>query len=50
MNGVAVQLKAKWILRLAKVPGLTVTPDSPVETTAYGNGKYSNQLWPYVAG
>ena len=54
MNGVAVQLKAKWILRLAKVPGLTVTPDSPVETTAYGNGsgngKYSNQLWPYVSG
>ena len=54
MNGVAVQLKAKWILRLAKVPGLTITPDSPVETTAYGNGngygKYSNQLWPYVSG
>ncbi len=54
VNGVAVQLKAKWIMRLAKVPGLTVTPDSLVETTAYGNGngngKYNTQLWPYVSG
>ena len=48
INGVAVQLKAKWILRLAKVPGLTVTPDSPVETT--GTMKYNSQLWPYVSG
>ena len=52
VNGVAVQLKAKWITRLARVPGLTVTPDSPVQTTAYGNwnGKFNNQLWPYVSG
>ena len=50
VNGVAVQLKAKWIMRLAKVPGLTVTPDAKVETTAFGSGKSNNQLWPYVSG
>ena len=38
VNGVAVQLKAKWIVRLAKVPGLTVTPDAPVEATGSGYG------------
>ncbi len=48
MNGVAVQLKAKWIVRLARIPGLTVTPDSPVEST--GTMKFSSQLWPYVSG
>ena len=48
VNGVAVQLKAKWILRLAKVPGLTITPDTPVETT--GTMRFSSQLWPYVSG
>ena len=33
INGVAVDLKAKWIMRLAKVPGLVVTLDAPVEAT-----------------
>ena len=33
INGVAVDLKAKWIMRLAKVPGLIVTVDSPVAST-----------------
>jgi len=47
INGVAVDLKAKWIIRLAKIPGLIVTIDSPVEST----GKLTNaQLWPYAAG
>ncbi len=47
INGVAVDLKAKWIMRLAKVPGLIVTVDSPVQTT----GRPTNeQLWPYVSG
>ena len=47
INGVAVDLKAKWIMRLAKVPGLVVTLDAPVAATA----KLTNaQLWPYVSG
>jgi serine protease AprX len=55
INGVAVDLKAKWIARLAKVPGLIVTVDAPVEATAYGTGyaagKLTNsQLWPYASG
>ncbi len=53
INGVAVDLKAKWITRLAKVPGLIVTADTPVEATAYGNGSStltSSQLWPYASG
>ena len=51
INGVAVELKAKWIMRLAKVPGLIVTLDAPVETTAYkANTKSNSQLWPYVSG
>jgi serine protease AprX len=49
INGVAVELKAKWIMRLAKVPGLIVTLDAPVETTAYTTTANS-QLWPYVSG
>ncbi len=48
INGVAVELKAKWIMRLAKVSGLVITPDSPVETTA--TDKSNTQLWPYVSG
>ena len=50
INGVAVELKAKWIMRLAKVPGLIVTLDAPVETTAYTSAKSNSQLWPYVSG
>jgi serine protease AprX len=47
INGVAVELKAKWIVRLAKVPGLVITADSPVESTGI---KSNAQLWPYVSG
>jgi serine protease AprX len=53
INGVAVELKAKWIMRLAKVPGLVVTLDAPVETTAYSTtsaAPANSQLWPYVSG
>ena len=51
INGVAVDLKAKWIMRLAKVPGLIVTADTPVEATGNAGSKLTNaQLWPYVAG
>ncbi|HVN61101.1 MAG TPA: S8 family serine peptidase [Gaiellaceae bacterium] len=48
IDGVAADLKAKWILRLAKVPGLVVTVDAPVEAT--GNKLTNSQLWPYAAG
>ena len=50
INGVAVDLKAKWILRLAKVPGLVVTLDAPVQTTGSGSRLTNSQLWPYAAG
>jgi serine protease AprX len=50
INGVAVDLKAKWILRLAKVPGLVVTVDAPVQATGSGSKLTNAQLWPYAAG
>jgi hypothetical protein len=48
VNGVAFDLKAKWIARLAKIPGLVIPPDAPVQTT--GDVRFNNQLWPYVSG
>jgi len=50
INGVAVDLKAKWIMRLAKVPGLVVTVDAPVQATGNGSKLTNAQLWPYAAG
>lgn len=48
VDGVAVELKAKWIARLAKIPGLVITADAPVLAT--GTVKFNTQLWPYVSG
>ena len=48
VGGVAVELKAKWIARLSKIPGLVITPDAPVEAT--GAVRFNSQLWPYVSG
>jgi Subtilase family len=48
VGGVAVELKAKWIARLAKIPGLVITSDAPVEATS--TVKFNTQLWPYVSG
>jgi serine protease AprX len=48
VDGVAVELKAKWIARLARIPGLVITADAPVQAT--GNARYNNQRWPYVSG
>ncbi len=48
VSGVAVELKAKWIARLAKVPGLVITSDAPVESS--GDARFNTQLWPYVSG
>jgi len=44
VSGVAVELKAKWIARLAKIPGLVITPDAPVQST--GDVRFNTQLWP----
>ena len=45
IGAVSVELKAKKIDDLAKVPGLTITPDAKVKVSSY-----SNQLWPYQSG
>jgi serine protease AprX len=46
INGVSVELPASKLDDLAKIPGLTVTPDAPVHVSGYS----SNQLWPYESG
>ena len=46
VDGVAVTLPAKKIDELAKIKGLTITPDAPVHVSGYT----SKQLWPYEAG
>ena len=49
IDAVAMELEAKEIRKLAKVPGLTVTVDEP--TRPHGSGNYSSsQLWPHEAG
>jgi serine protease AprX len=45
-NGAAVELSAGQLKQLAKLPGLTITPDNAVAL----NGFSSNQLWPYQQG
>ena len=47
VDSVAVTLKAKKITILARIPGLTVTPDSPVRLTALPS---SEQVWPTASG
>jgi serine protease AprX len=46
INGLSVDLPANQLDRIADIPGLTITPDAPVHTSAYS----SNQLWPYETG
>ena len=49
VGGVAVTLPAARVSTLAKISGLTVTPDATLKQTAFDN--YSNvQLWPYLSG
>jgi serine protease AprX len=48
VNSVAVTLRAKKILRLARVPGLTVTYDAPVKLSA--TTPTSNHLWTTASG
>ena len=49
VGGVAVTLPAARVSTLAKISGLTVSPDATLRQTAFDN--YSNvQLWPYLSG
>jgi serine protease AprX len=41
IDGVALDLKAKDLAELAKIPGLTITPDAPAHPTGFS----SKQLW-----
>ncbi|HUG28886.1 MAG TPA: S8 family serine peptidase, partial [Candidatus Limnocylindria bacterium] len=43
-SGIALELPAAAVERLAKVPGLTITPDSQVRMSSLS----SDQLWPYA--
>ena len=46
VGAVSVQMPAGWVHELARLPGLTVTLDAPVEATALS----ASQLWPYQNG
>jgi serine protease AprX len=51
IGAVAVEIPAKLIEKLAKVPGITVTPDAAVKVSGgMDYGRYSQQLWPYKSG
>ncbi len=47
VGSVAVEIKARKVLWLAKKPGLTVTWDAPVKLSAYPTSKH---LWPTASG
>ncbi|HYZ18415.1 MAG TPA: S8 family serine peptidase [Gaiellaceae bacterium] len=47
LSSVAVTMKAKKVLKLAKVPGLTITYDSQVKLSALPT---SSQVWPTASG
>ena len=47
VGSVAVTLKAKKILKLARTPGLTITSDSKIELASVPS---SNQVWPTASG
>ena len=49
IGGIAVSVPAKWLDKLQKVPGLTITPDALVRVQAVSTLK-STQLWPYESG
>jgi hypothetical protein len=50
VGAVSLSLPAKWVARLSAVPGLIVTPDSPVQVTTTAPRLVSTQLWPYESG
>jgi serine protease AprX len=46
ISAISVEIPARQVKRLARLPGLTVTLDAEVETSAYS----ATQLWPYQNG
>ena len=50
VGGIAVSVPAKWLDKLQKVPGLTVTPNGLVKVQGLASSLASSQLWPYEAG
>jgi len=48
VGAVSVEVPAGVVNYLAGVPGLTITPDSPVKVS--GSVHYSRQMWPYESG
>ena len=50
VGGVSVELPAKLIDKLSKLPGLSITPDAPVKIDARGDGYTSKQAWPHRNG
>jgi len=49
VGGVAVTLPAARMSALAKISGLTVSPDATLKQTVFDN-YYNVQLWPYLSG
>ena len=49
VDGVTVEMPAARLASLAKVPGLTITPDAPVKVSG-SSGYSSTQVWPYESG
>jgi len=47
LSSVSVTLKAKKVLALARIPGLTITSDATVELASAST---SNQVWPTASG
>ena len=52
VGGVAVELPAKLVEKLSKLPGLSITPDAPVRLsgTVVPAPYSSTQMWPYDNG
>src|SRR5205814_998396 len=50
VNGVAVEIKAKKLEKLAETPGLTVVEDAAVKQSGTFAGFSSTQLWPFESG
>jgi serine protease AprX len=50
VDGVSVTLPAGRLAALSKVPGLTITPDAPVQMSGTVSAPNSNQIWPYESG
>jgi serine protease AprX len=53
IGAVSVEVPAAKVDELAKVDGLTITPDSPVKVSGSTWGvpvHYSDQMWPYESG